>query len=262
MQKYSKDEILKYLDTKVFARDIIFMDETGTTLDDIKNYYKEGGKEGAVAVAKCQTKGRGRNGRSYVSNDGGVYMSFLLTPDLPFEKIPVITLLSGLCVKKAIESTADVSCGIKWPNDCLINGRKVCGILAEATMNAGGIENIVVGIGINVNNESFPDEIKDIATSLYLETGKRFERSRVIAAFFNEFEKLYKRLGKEGFSAFKDEYIKSSVTVGKNVVLLNKENKNVFVLGFNENGALIVRDENGKTFTVESGEVSVRERKL
>ena len=133
-------------------------------------------------------------------------MSILLKPDINPAKLSSVTLCAGLAVCTALKEDFGINAGIKWPNDIVVDGKKICGILTEMSGQMQKVDFVVVGIGINVNNESFPEEIQHKASSLYLLSGKKFKRSSIAKAVLNRFDKIYNRFEKEGFKPFKEEY--------------------------------------------------------
>lgn len=230
---------------------IIFYDcVDSTNLEAKRNSQME---DRTVFTAVTQTGGRGRLGRKWFSDENGLWMSVLLKPDISPAQCSFVTLVAGLAVCGVIENS-----GIKWPNDIVLGSKKVCGILTEMSSSAEKLNYIVCGIGINLNNESFPDELSNIATSLYLETGGKTDREMFLNRFLSEFEFYYSRFVENGFSCLADEYRKKCITLGKDVTIIRGDNSYpAIAVDINENGELIVETENG-TETVLSGEVSVR----
>ncbi len=208
----------------------------------------------SVFFADRQTKGRGRLGRDWSSPTGvGIWMSIYLKPKTGMMDISKLTLIAGLAVSRVIMDTT-----IKWPNDILIGDKKLAGILTEMSAESGTIKNVVVGIGINVNNEGFSEELQDKATSLFIETGAKTEREEIICHILEEFFSMYDRFLNDGFSVFCEEYAKKCVTLGKEVFIIKNEQKNVAkAIKITEQGELVV-EINGKEEVINSSEVSVR----
>ncbi|MGN0162960.1 MAG: biotin--[acetyl-CoA-carboxylase] ligase, partial [Candidatus Ornithomonoglobus sp.] len=211
--------------------------------------------DGSLFIADVQSAGKGRLGRSWESPKGsGIWMSLLLKPDIPPQDISQITLIAGMAIRRTLGNGS----GIKWPNDIVIGSRKVCGILTEMSAEIDRVNYVICGIGINVNTAGFPEELQDKATSLFIETGKTYNRSKLVSAIMNEFEPLYKVFQKEGFSPLIEEYRNSCITIGREIrVIYRKETligKAVDIAG---DGGLIVETENGRV-NVTSGDVSVR----
>lgn len=221
-----------------------------TNLEAKRNSQME---DRTVFTAVTQTGGRGRLGRKWVSDENGLWMSVLLKPDISPAQCSLVTLVAGLAVCSVVENS-----GIKWPNDIVTGSKKVCGILTEMSSSAGKLDFIVCGIGINLNNEKFPEELSEIATSVYLEKGVKTDREKFLEMLLSRFEFYYSRFIENGFSCLVDEYRKKCITLGKNVTVSRAgEIYPAKAVDINENGELIVETENG-TETVMSGEVSVR----
>lgn len=247
------DAIQQELSTEFIGRNIFYYDETDTTNERAK--ANSAAPDGSVFIAEIQTAGKGTRGRGWVSSRGdGIYHSILLKPDiLPFEAAQ-ITLVAGLAVCRSLGHGAQ----IKWPNDIVINGKKLCGILTEMSSEKNMINSIVCGIGVNVNTESFPEEISHRATSMYIESGQKFERNALIAKILNEFERCYKKFLDGGLETLLDDYRENCVTIGRAVnVISKKENIAGTAVGLDTDGSLLVETDSG-TVRVSSGEVSVR----
>lgn len=228
-----------------------------TNITDSTNLYAKRAQnvpDKSIFIADAQTRGRGRLGHDWSSPSGcGVWMSIYLEPKVSVSDISQLTLIAGLAVSNVIEKSS-----IKWPNDVLISEKKVAGILTEMSANKDGISHIIVGIGINVNNKDFPSELKDKATSLYLETGKMTERENLICRIAEDFFSMYDIFMQEGFSVFKDDYTKKCVTIDKEVYLIkNGERYKGKAVGITQNGELLA-DIDGNLKIINSCEVSVR----
>lgn len=207
----------------------------------------------SVFLAETQTAGRGRLGRKWVSRGNGIWMSIYLKPDVPPCDIAQLTLLAGIAVCRVIKKSK-----IKWPNDVVMDGRKVCGILTEMTAEADKITSVVIGIGVNVNTETFGIELIRKATSVYLETGKKEDRNKLICRILKEFWEVYDEFAKNGFTDLRREYKRRCVTLNREIVIVKgNDTMNAYAEDINERGELIARTENG-LITVNSGEVSVR----
>ena len=185
-------------------------------------------------------------------------MSILLKPDIPPYEVSMLTLTAGLCAVLAIRSLCGADVMIKWPNDIVLNKKKLCGILCEMSAETDRTEYAVCGIGINLNQASFPDEIKNIATSLYIETGKKTKRALAASRFLYFFEKKYYEYLNNGAKDILSEYKKYCITIGKEVVIsCGGKEYNAIAKGIGKDGSLIVFDGK-KRRAVSSGEVSVR----
>ena len=202
----------------------------------------------------------GRRGRSWDSLPGtGIYMTLMLKPDINPNHASMLTLVTAMAVANAMHRVTGAEALIKWPNDIVINGKKICGILTEMSAQFDYINHIVIGIGINVHNESFPEELQDHAGSLLLECGKRVHRADLIEAFLEEFERLYAiYLQTEDLSALQEEYDQLLVNRGRQVRVLDpKEPFEGKAMGITKKGELIVDTWESRKL-VSSGEVSVR----
>lgn len=259
---FTKVEIESYMDTSWIGRKLVFHRETDSTNLDAKALAEKGEASGAVAVADMQTAGRGRRGRGWVSPAGkDIYMSLMLRPECRPEKASVLTLVMAVSVLEAIQEVVTQSCNIKWPNDIVVNNRKVCGILTEMSAELDGIHYVVIGAGINVNQEQMASEIQDKATSLYIEGGERIRRAKLVARVLHYFEENYAIFEKNwDFSGLVAQYNRHLVNRNREVRVLDPKGEYEGVArGINEKGELIVeRKDDGRTELVYAGEVSVR----
>ena len=225
-----------------------------------KRLSQEGCKNGTLVVAECQEAGRGRRGRSWESPLGtNISMSLLLKPEIEPNHASMITLVTALAVAKAISKLTGKRADIKWPNDIVMNGKKICGILTEMSLQSGEIEDIIVGIGINVNTQQFPKEIQDIATSIYLETGMRLSRVELIQAVWKFFEMDYEiYLQTQNLQNLVEDYNTRLVNKNRKVKVLDPNKAfEGYARGITPYGELIVDTEEGEKL-ISSGEVSVR----
>lgn len=258
---YNKRELEQGLKTKTMGQTIYFYEETDTTNNHARELALEGAPEGTLVVAEKQTAGRGRRGKVWESPLGtGIWMSLVLRPQIAPAEASVLTLLCGLATAEAIEAETGLSAGIKWPNDILINGKKAVGILTEMDCEMSEVHFVIPGIGINVNTASFPPEIADIATSLYLECGKTVSRRRLVHKVLERLEEHYETFLRTGsFAAMLEDYRKHCITLGKEVHVLGREPFFAEALDITPEGELLVRRaDNGKEEVVFSGEVSIR----
>lgn len=256
----SKAEIESMVQTKWAGRKVIYYEETDSTNIRAKDAGERGGKHGTLFVAERQSAGKGRRGRGWESPAGtSIYMTILLHPDFLPGKAPRLTLLMALAVAEAVKSVTGLTGGIKWPNDVVSNGKKLCGILTEMSTEIGCINYVVIGVGINVNQETFPEEIKDKATSLRLETGRSFRRAELIAAVMERFEACYETFLKtEDLSGVRKEYNRLLVNRNQEVKVLEPGNEyEAHAIGINDTGELIVKTSDGEK-AIYAGEVSVR----
>lgn len=261
-------EISDELKTKVLGRNIIYFDRIDSTNNYAKKIALEGCEEGTLVLADYQTSGRGRLGRDWNSTDRkGVWMSLVLRPDIPFEEVQIITLAASVAVVSAIVEVAQIQAGIKWPNDIIVSGKKVCGILVEMNMEIDRINFLVLGIGLNVNQQAddFPEELKNKAVSLGMcmeeTTGdqKILKRSELISAILLKFEEIYDKVNSGAFEEIISQWQKYSVTLGKEVSMTYKDKDYIGIAeGITKDGKLIVKCQDGTVKEVFSGEISVR----
>ena len=262
------ENIKGQLSTKWAARNLIFKEETGSTNSDAEQLGAEGAPHGTLVVADVQTSGRGSRGRSWETPGGSnVAMSLLVRPTATPDKISVLTLIMGLSIAQGIEdlfaTNEDIADfpQIKWPNDVVIAGKKICGILTELHMNNDNtINNVVIGVGINVNMTSFPKEIEDIAGSIYTETGFKEDRASVVAACMKRFEENYEKFEQtHDMSLLTEEYEERLINRDRTVKILDPKGEyEAVALGIGNNGALKVRLSDGSVKEINAGEVSVR----
>ncbi len=257
---YNEMEIKEELNTKKIGKEIYFYEQTDSTNQCIRRLAKEGKPEGVIAIAEIQTAGKGRRGKSWQSPKGtGIWFSFLLKPNITPPEAPLLTLLAGLAVCRAIRQQTALEAKIKWPNDILIAGKKVCGILTELDAEMDSVHFVITGIGINVNTEIFPEELQKGATSLKIEKGEAISRKLILKAVIEEFEKIYLQYEKEcSFLPFREEYKKYCINIGKELQILGKQNFTGMGLDITEQGELLVKKETGEIVVVLSGEVSIR----
>lgn len=254
------EEVESLLDTEWAGKPVVYYPETDSTNIRIRHLGDEGAPHGTLAVADRQTAGRGRRGRTWESPGGScIYMSILLRPDLAPEKAPMLTLVMACGVAEGIMDCADVKVQIKWPNDIIVSGKKLAGILTEMSTQVDYIDHVTVGVGINVNVQNFPEEIQT-ATSLLSETGTQTKRAPVIAAVMKHFEENYKIfMQTEDMSGLMEKYSSLLVNQGREVLILEKDAEyKAYAEGINQKGELVVRREDGTVENICAGEVSVR----
>jgi BirA family biotin operon repressor/biotin-[acetyl-CoA-carboxylase] ligase len=242
----------RMLRTEAIGRKLIYLPETGSTMDDARAEAEKNAPHGTVVMAEEQTKGRGRFGRRWVSPAGkNLYLTVVLRPNA--ERLRRLAMTVPLAVCLAAEEVASVRATIKWPNDVQVEGRKLSGILIESGMSGTQVDYALVGIGVNVNDPIDDPEIAEIATSLARETGRDVPREAALAALLNEFEELY-----ESGRVF-DAWRERIVTLGQDVRLTFREE--VYegcAEDVDEEGSLILRLPDGSRITFAAGEVSLR----
>lgn len=233
------------------------LDSTNTRA---KQLAEEGYPSGTLVIAEHQEAGRGRRGRSWDSPHGsGIFMTLMIKPDIKPNNASMLTLVAALAVAAAIRKCTGRPAGIKWPNDIVMNGKKVCGILTEMSAQVDYVNHVVVGVGINVYNESFPEEIEHMATSLYLETGEKYDMAHLIEEVWEQFEQYYEIfLQTEDLSGLVKEYEAHLVNMHQIVRVLDlKEPFEGRARGITARGELMVDTWESRRL-VSAGEVSVR----
>lgn len=256
---YNETTIADQIHTKWAGKTVHFAREIDSTNLWIKRLAKEGAPEGTLALAEFQSAGRGRLGRSWEVPEGtSVMMSILLRPKFEPQYAPTLTLVMGMAVAKAVKNLGfDVS--IKWPNDVVVSHKKICGILTEMGVRDGKIDYAVIGVGINVNIREFPEEMADKATSLYLESGREFDRSQIPGLVMEAFEKYYEKFAATcDLSGLKEEYESILANYNQPVRVLAKEPYEGVARGITDGGELLVEKTDGTIVAVSAGEVSVR----
>ncbi|HSU56486.1 MAG TPA: biotin--[acetyl-CoA-carboxylase] ligase [Candidatus Dormibacteraeota bacterium] len=245
--------------TRAIGRDIQVFQQTTSTNDVVEKLAKDGVKEGAVVFAEAQTKGRGRLGRKWMSPSGkGLWFSILLRPALPPQDTTRLTVASATALRRAIQNETGLEPQIKWPNDILLNGRKVAGILTELSAELDRVKYIILGIGVDVNQSEFPPELRRIATSLRMEADKVVSRSELAVAILRELDRDYARVCDGRFAEVSEEWEAHCTTIGRNVVIRMGERA---VRGRAESlgpdGALVLRTEHGHLERIVGGDVTV-----
>lgn len=252
----------KNLKTKYIGRELVYLDSIDSTNIKAKELAAQGCADGAVVISEEQTNGRGRLGRSWVSPKGqGIWMSIVLRPDIKPSDAAKTTHIAAAAVWKAIYELG-VDAQIKWPNDIVINSKKVCGILSEMSTELNSLNYIVVGIGINVNidKDSIPEELSSVATSIKKEVGKEVSKGELLIRLLSNFEELYEELIDYGTIINSINICRdSSVLIGKRIkVILKGQEVEREAIGITNEGELLVSDDMGNVSPLISGEVSVR----
>lgn len=253
---FTETEVKKYLKNKLSDREVRFIHETDSTNEEAKRNSKM--PDGSVFIAEIQNGGKGRRGRKWESQEGkGIWMSILSKPDISLADVSKISLAAGLAVCDTMRE-AGLDAMIKWPNDIVINKRKVCGILTELSIEKSGKNYVVTGIGINVNTMGFSQELSERATSMFLECGKKFLRAKIAASVICNYEKRCAELKTRDTESFIEDYRKMCLTLGKDVRVIGSDCEfDAYACGITSGGELIVEKE-GKKIVLNSGEVSVR----
>jgi BirA family biotin operon repressor/biotin-[acetyl-CoA-carboxylase] ligase len=247
--------------TKVIGRDIRVFQETTSTNDVIEKLARDGVKEGVVVFAESQTRGRGRLGRKWLSpGKRGLWFSVLLRPDFRPQETTRLTVASATALRRAIELQTGLKPEIKWPNDILVHGKKVAGILTELSAELDHVKCVILGIGVDVNLSlgDFPAELRKLATSLKVELGKPVSRPELAVAILRELDHDYARIVSGQFTAVADEWEEHGTTIGQEVVIRTGDRR---VRGraesLDEDGALLLRTEHGHLERIIGGDVTL-----
>lgn len=257
-----RDEISKNLNTKYIGKDIYIFNEVMSTNTIAKFLSMNDVGNGAVVISEKQTKARGRSGKNWESPLGGVWLSIILNPNVNHSKIPLITLATGVAVENTLKRIGVKNAEIKWPNDILIHGKKVCGILTEAITSFNTIESVIIGVGIdaNISIENFPEELRENMTTLNDEIGEKVDENLLIKLFLEEFEKISEQFINEEYETILKEWRKNSYTIGKIVEVHEPFSKpyDGYVLGISRDGSLVVEKIDGTLEKVISGECIIK----
>ena len=237
---------------------ILYLDEASSTNDMAKKMASEGSPEGTTVIAESQTLGRGRSGRQWESPKYlGIYFSFILRPDINKELIPYISMLTGIAAAEAIKEETNLDSRMKWPNDILINDKKVCGILVEGSTVKDNLEFLIVGIGVNVNNDFFPGSYLHPPTSLKIEKGHAVSRENILRKLLKKIEIWYYILIKQ-----KESYLilkrcrELSHSIGKDVLIrTGNETFTGYAMDIDKTGYLILKNQYGEIIKIPSGEI-------
>lgn len=254
------NEIREGLDTKVFGRrGIVYYSQIDSTNTKAKELAARDAPEGTLVVAESQEKGRGRKGRTWFSpSQGGIYTSLILKPNIPPSEAPKITMLTAVAVAEALLKLTPCRINIKWPNDILVNGKKIAGILTEMSTEMDAIDYIVVGLGMNVNTPRFPDDIKDTATSILIETGQYFPRVTFIREYLHWYEKYYEILKQIGFEPVITRWKELTNIIGLMVIAEVAGKKYIGeVHDIDQDGVLILKDKKRNLHRIFSGDVTL-----
>lgn len=260
---------IKYgLDNEIIGKSIYCFDTIDSTSSYAKKIAAEGCADGTVVITETQTAGRGRLGREWESGHGtGIWMSIVLRPKIPPEMIQIITIGASVAVANAIKTVTGVSVGIKWPNDIILDNKKVCGILTEMNCEMEAVNYLVVGIGMNIHQEQdqFPPELVDKAISLkgYFKTNKKplpnLYRNDIIKTILLEMEKVYKSINQWQSEDILQQWRKYSVTLGRHVKIVEREQTlTATAIDITKEGRLLIKLSDGVRREIVSGEISVR----
>jgi BirA family biotin operon repressor/biotin-[acetyl-CoA-carboxylase] ligase len=256
------DDLLSRLDTpRIVGRDIRVFQETSSTNDVLEKFARDGVKEGVVVLAESQTKGRGRLGRKWFSQSAkGLWFSVLLRPDLRPVAATQLTAATAVALAEAIRQKTSLQPDIKWPNDLLLGGRKIAGILTELSAELDHIKHLILGIGLNVNQDSgdFPPDIRRTATSLRLASNTVWDRADIAVAIFVELDRIYDRIKKQQFGAIAEEYERQCLTLGHRVIIqIGNRTVQGRAESLDADGALLVRTQHGRLERILGGDVAL-----
>lgn len=260
-KKLSADEIYLGLHTEEIGRSVYFYETVPSTQKLAKELALNGANHGTLIVADEQTEGRGRLVRNWYSPKGtGLWMSLIIRPEIAIQQAPQLTLLTAVAVVEAIKDVAGIQPEIKWPNDILISGKKVCGILTELQAEESHIQSLIIGIGINVNQkqEDFPSELQTIATSLKIEADKLIDRTKLLQCFCYRFEKLLNTYIDNGFLPIKQLWEGYSCSIGREITARTLNgNYHGLALGINEDGVLLLKQQSGEIREIYSADIEI-----
>lgn len=254
-------ELGSRMDTNWAGGKLVYLNEVDSTNNYARKLAEDGVQHGTLIVADYQNGGKGRRGRTWVMPHGkAIAMSLIVRPDIRPEKASMMTLVTGMAVAEAIKKVTGLDTKIKWPNDIVINGKKISGILTEMSAEMDGINYVVIGIGINANFTEFPEELRETATSLQQQLGYPVDRGAIICMTMKIFEIYYERfMETQSMKGLAEEYQQMLVNLDRQVRVLEPGNEYSGVArGIDETGQLLVEKENGETVAVYAGEVSVR----
>ncbi len=255
-----RNAVARHLKSLGFINDVIYGDSVGSTNAVISELSRKGAGEWTVVVADSQSEGRGRQGRIWHSPaNTNIYTSFIVRPALSYEYIPAISLLAGMVVALLVEQCTGVPAEIRWPNDVMVRGKKISGILLEFLNEGHGRNGVVVGIGINVNADAsaYPVELAATSTSLTLLTGRTFDRAEVLASLYSSFHTWYEvYVGHPGFDGIREQFMQRFKMNGERIrVMSGAETLTGVVKDVDRYGGLVLRDQGGRMVAIKSGDV-------
>ena len=255
MNKVNPQLLIKTLKTKILGRKIIFFERVDSTNKMAWDLADKGEREGTLIMAETQERGRGRLGRPWFSPEGGLWASLILRPSIKTSEVDKITLMAGVSIAESIREKYGLDARLKWVNDVLIHGRKISGVLAESSITGRKVNFVVLGIGVNVNIDLFPAELREIATSLAMELGKHVSISEFALTLISKIEENYLSLKKRGGSSkIINKWKKLSDTIGRTVeVSSNSEVYRGKAINLDENGFLILKTASGELVRIATG---------
>ena len=256
-------EVKQGLKTKFVGREISYYREVDSTQELAKKLATKGSKEGTLVIAETQTAGKGRRNRNWLSPEGGIYLSIILRPEVSPSRAQIMALLAGLAAANTIRKLYDLKAELKWPNDILVNDRKVGGVLIEIAAEPDLINWLVVGIGLNANTKSasLPRELRTTAVSLEEEYGRKIPRVELVRKLLEEVEQLYLVFKKQGSAPILEGWKSMTNTLGVQVRVTNGEVIEGKAMDVDHDGALIVKLADGNVRRVVAGDVSLRRKR-
>lgn len=256
---HADDLLSRVAGVAVVGRDIRVFQETNSTNDVVEKLARDGVDEGAVVFAESQTRGRGRLGRKWISPPAkGLWFSVLLRPDLRPQSATQLTIIAATALARSLRKITGLTPEIKWPNDILLRGRKVVGILTELSAELDHVKYVILGIGVDVNQTAaeFPPELRKLATSLRIEAGHPLSRPELAAAILRELDADYARLGAGQFEAVAAEWVDNCATLGRSVTIhLGTRSIQGRAEALDADGALLVRTQHGRLERIIGGDV-------
>ncbi|MBX5326818.1 MAG: biotin--[acetyl-CoA-carboxylase] ligase [Candidatus Bathyarchaeia archaeon] len=255
------ERIMRLLETEFVGREIHYYEKISSTNTVAKQQARDDAREGTTIIAETQTQGKGRLNRPWISPKGGIWLSVILRPQITVEDALKITLATAVAVAKTLYNMFDLRAEIKWPNDVLVDNKKLCGILTETSSRKKNVDFVVVGIGLNANFDSktLPEELQTVATTLKEVLKKEIDREKLICRLLKEIEDLYKTFKAKNFETLLNEWRAFAVFLGKKVEITNfKEKFEGVAVDVDDTGALLVKLADGTMRKVLSGDVTVR----
>jgi BirA family biotin operon repressor/biotin-[acetyl-CoA-carboxylase] ligase len=258
---WNTDVLKEKFDGKFFGHSLYYHNETRSTNDDAYSLGLDGCPEGTMVIADHQIAGKGRLQRSWHSPPGlNIYTSVILRPQIEPFRTTGIPIMAGVAVAEILSLYCPGRIELKWPNDVIIKNKKVCGILSEAKMNEGKVDFIVLGMGINVNiqYDQFSEDIRDIATSLAIESGKKIDRLELIIHLYENLEKWYKQQLQKGFGPVKNKWLELTSMIGQMIeVKFGSETIEGKAVGLDDDGALILLSKDHREIKVSAGDATI-----
>lgn len=255
----TKNEITDCLRTKEFGRNVHAFETIDSTNTYAKSLSEYEAAHGTIVIADEQTAGRGRMHREWISAKGkNLLFTLILYPNFGLEKISLLPFVGSLAVTDAIETVTGLSATCKWPNDVMINGKKVCGMLLESAAGNSRNNKVLLGIGVNVNQDEFPEELKNKASSLKNESGATVDRVRLLATILEEMENRYNQLANFPSQRLLSDWKMKALLFGKKITVLESEfSFNATAIDVAEDGSLIIQTDDGRKRNIFAGDVSL-----